>query len=120
MTTLFRSVLLCLVLVPALCVAGKPAEVLPYRMMLQMQVTATPVDNAAFTPGKDAEPAPPFAGVLQTAPAPLHALPALTKSVVDGRDALVFPGLSLGVFTMGDTLVPVQRGAMLRSLERSS
>jgi CubicO group peptidase (beta-lactamase class C family) len=79
-----------------------------------MQATATPVDNGAFAPGKDAAPASPFAAVLQTSPAPLHSLPALTKSVIEARDALLFPGLALGVFTMGDTLVPVQRGVMVR------
>ena len=82
--------------------------------MLQMQVTAAPVDNAAFRPGNDAQPAPPFTGVLQTSPAPLHSLPALAKHVIDGRDALVFPAISLSLLSLGDTLVPEQRGEMVR------
>ena len=109
-----RPLFAALALLPVVCSAGRPADALPARIMTQMEATATPVDNGAFAPGKDALPAPPFNGVVQTAPAPLQSLPALAKRIVDDRDALVVPGLTLGLFTLGDTLVPVQRGEMVR------
>jgi hypothetical protein len=66
-----RPLFAALALLPVVCSAGKPADLLPAGIMTQMEVTATPVDNGAFAPGKDALPAPPFNGVVQTAPGPV-------------------------------------------------
>jgi hypothetical protein len=114
MKRIFSPLLIAISLLPQVGWAGRPADLLPDRIMMQMQPTTAPVDNAAFVPGKDAQPAPPFTGILQTSPAPLQSLPALTHRMVDRRDALTFPGLALGLFTLGETLVPVQRGEMIR------
>ncbi|HUI60927.1 MAG TPA: hypothetical protein VLX90_11920, partial [Steroidobacteraceae bacterium] len=73
-----------------------------------------PAPNAAFAPGPGALPAPAFAGVLQISAATLATQPAMERPVILGRDARVFPGVRLEFFTMGDVLVPVQRGEMVR------
>jgi hypothetical protein len=88
--------------------------------MLDARVLASPVSNAAFAPGKDALPAPPFSGVLNITASALQTSPALTKSIVDGRDARLFPGMSLGFVTLGETLVPLERGQMVRELAPGS
>lgn len=77
-------------------------------------MTPAPLDNAGFAPGPDAQPAPPFAGTLRIASSALKTLPELKKSVLDGRDARLFPGVTLGFITAGDTLVPLERGQMVR------
>ncbi|MDH4167227.1 MAG: beta-lactamase family protein [Gammaproteobacteria bacterium] len=41
-------------------------------------------------------------------------MPALAKPVLDGRDARQFPGVSLRFVTLGDVLVPLERGEMVR------
>jgi hypothetical protein len=114
MKRLHPTLIIGLMLLPATCVAGQAAESLPAATMLGVQTTVAPVDNSAFAPGKDALPAPPFAGVLQTASASMQTLPVLDKPMVDGRDARLFPSVALGFFTMGVTLVPIQRGEMVR------
>lgn len=73
-----------------------------------------PVENAAYAPGEDALQAPAFAGVLRTRPTAMRTDPVLEKPVIQGRDTRIFPGLQLEFFTIGDTLVPVQRGEMVR------
>jgi len=73
-----------------------------------------PAPNAAFVPGPDALPAPAFAGMLQIPATPLKTQPAMERPVILGRDARVFPGVRLEFFTLGDVLVPVQRGEMVR------
>jgi len=75
---------------------------------------AAPVDHAAFTPGADALPAAALQGILDIAAAPLQSMPALRQPVIDGRDALRFPAISLTLFSDGDVLVPLQRGSMVR------
>ena len=94
--------------------AGPAADALPERVMFGSEKGITPVDNAAFAPGKDALPAPGFAGVLHVDSTTMRTLPALAKPVLDGRDARQFPGVSLGFVTLGDVLVPLERGAMVR------
>ncbi|MDH5273242.1 MAG: serine hydrolase, partial [Gammaproteobacteria bacterium] len=44
----------------------------------------------------------------------MRTLPALAKPVLDGRDARQFPGVSLRFVTLGDVLVPLERGEMVR------
>jgi hypothetical protein len=72
-----------------------------------------PVTNSAFYPGKDALPAPPFAAVLHIQPTSLQTNPVLEKPVQDGRDARLFPGVSLEFFTVDGRLIPVQMGEMV-------
>ena len=82
--------------------------------MFSSETGATPVDNAAFAPAKDALAAPPFAGRLRLDSTAMRTLPALANPVLDGRDARLFPGVSLGFVTLGDVLVPLERGEMVR------
>ena len=44
----------------------------------------------------------------------MQTLPVLTQPVIQGRDVRIFPGVELEFFTVGDVLVPVQRGEMVR------
>ena len=90
------------------------AAVLPTSTLLREDVPSAPVDNSAFAPGKDARSAPAFSGVLQLTGTAMQAKPTLKASIIDGRDALRFPELSLKFVTLGDTLVPVERGTMVR------
>src|SRR5512137_2569506 len=94
--------------------AGPAADSLPERAMFTSDAGATPVNNAAFAPGKDALPAPPFAGLLRLDSTAMRTLPELAKPVLDGRDARQFPGVSVGFVTLGDVLVPLERGQMVR------
>ena len=73
-----------------------------------------PISNAAFHPSADALPAPAFTGVLRIRQSQLKTKPALEKPVQDGRDARLFPGICIEFFSVGDLLVPVQRGEMVR------
>ena len=99
---------------PLLAAAGPAAEALPPARMLSTDMTASPIANAAFAPGPDALPAPPFAGVLHLGASEMRTLPAIAKPVLDGRDARIFPGITLAFVTLGDTLVPLERGEMVR------
>jgi hypothetical protein len=94
--------------------AGPAADNLPARVMFGSETTATPVDNAAFAPARDALPAPPFSGMLRVDSTAMRTLPALAKPVLDGRDARQFPGVFLRFVTLGDVLVPLERGEMVR------
>ena len=100
--------------------AGPAAERLPLAAMTAAGAPASPVDNAAFAPGSDAAAAAPFAGTLRIAQSAMQALPALTHPVVGGRDARLFPALSLTLFSDGATLVPLQRGSMMAELPGKS
>ena len=44
----------------------------------------------------------------------MRTLPVLDKPIIDGSDARLFPGVKLGFFSMGDVLVPVERGEMVQ------
>ena len=90
------------------------AELLPARAFESAQTLGAPVANAAFAPGEGALPAPAFAGVLKVRATPMQTLPVLTQPLLQGRDTRVFPGVQLEFFTVGDVLVPVQRGEMVR------
>jgi hypothetical protein len=103
------------VLLPPLAAgAGTAGRVLPVEALQHETAPADPVDNAAFAPGPDAGPAPPFEGRLRLAGGPMSTRPALRESIVTGRDALRFPALSLGFTTDGHTLVPLECGTMVR------
>lgn len=72
-----------------------------------------PIDNAAFYPSSDATSAAPFNGTVRIAQTALCTLPELTSPIVLGRDARLFPGIELALFTVDDVLVPVQRGTLV-------
>lgn len=93
--------------------AGPAATQLPVAAFTAEAPTPAPVDNAAFAPGTDAMAAPPLVGTLRIARSAMQALPALKGPVVGGRDARLFPALTLQVFSDGDRLVPTRRGEML-------
>ena len=44
----------------------------------------------------------------------MRTLPVLSQPLIQGRDVRIFPGVQLEFFTVGDVLVPVQRGEMVR------
>jgi len=90
------------------------AEALPAAAILNGRVGSTPIPNSAFYPPTDSVAAPAFHGILQIHPSRLQTLPVLENPVQDGRDARLLPAVALEFFTLGDLLVPVQRGEMLR------
>ena len=94
--------------------AGPAAALLPPELMHSGRVAESPVANSAFIPASGAASAAPFAGVLNLAQTPMRTLPALDKPLINGRDARLFPGVRLGFFSMGDVLVPVDRGEMVQ------
>jgi hypothetical protein len=96
--------------------AGPAADHLPVAAMTASAAPAAPVANEAFKPGPDAAAGAPFAGTLRIAQSAMQAQPALTHPVIGGRDARLFPALSLSLFSDGATLVPVQRGTMMAEL----
>ncbi|MBM4238078.1 MAG: hypothetical protein FJ154_00935 [Gammaproteobacteria bacterium] len=74
----------------------------------------TLVDNSAFLPSVRAQAALPFAGSVRIAQSVMQSEPALKTPLIEGRDAGLFPALTLDLFSDGDVLVPVQRGTMMR------
>jgi len=50
----------------------------------------------------------------------MQTLPVLNQPLIQGRDARSFPGVQLEFFTVGDVLVPVQRGEMVRETAAGS
>src|ERR1700722_5612686 len=103
-----------------LCVAAaaagsvRAADLLSLQAFESARPLEAPVQNAAFAPGEDALAAPKFTGVLKTRPVAMRTDPGLEKPVIQGRDTRIFPGLQLEFFTLGNILVPVQRGEMVR------
>jgi len=74
-----------------------------------------PVDNANFYPGAGDVPGAEFVGTLLVRSARMETAPELQNPVIGGRDARVFPGITLSLFTIGDILVPTRRGEMIAS-----
>jgi CubicO group peptidase (beta-lactamase class C family) len=105
---------MCLLAVNARASKTGAAELLPLQDFESAHALAAPVANAAFVPGEGALPAPAFAGVLKIHSAAMQTLPVLDQPVIQGRDVRLFPRLQLEFFTLGDVLVPVQRGSMVR------
>ena len=103
----------CLALTCAQAQAGG-AELLPAQSFESARALDAPVANAAFLPGEGAQPAPAFDGVLKLRATRMLTQPALEQPLIQGRDARLFPGLQLEFYTVGDVLVPVQRGEMVR------
>jgi CubicO group peptidase (beta-lactamase class C family) len=90
------------------------AETLPLRAFQSGHTLPAPVANAAFIPSADAQSAPGFAGTLTLSSAQMQMQPPLEQPLILGRDARTFPGVRLGFFTLGDVLVPLERGEMVR------
>jgi hypothetical protein len=107
------SGLTLLLLRPALLQAAA-ADVLPVGSFESGRPLPAPVANAAFVPGEGALAAPEFVGTLTLRATALRMEPALEKPIITERDARLFPGVRLDFFSMGDILVPVQRGEMVR------
>jgi hypothetical protein len=106
--------LLCaLSAVPVVAHAGAAARALPVATLLGQHAADAPVENAAFAPGADATAAAPLVGTLRISQSALATRPLLDGPIVGGRDARLFPGISLQLFTSGDLLVPVARGEMV-------
>lgn len=74
---------------------------------------ASPRPNSAFFPEVGASGAPELCGMLRIAPARLQTHPELAHPRLDGRDARLFPGITLAFVTLGDVLIPLQRGRMV-------
>jgi len=68
------------------------------------------LDNSAFYPGPTAVAAPSFRGSLRISRTRMQFAPELADPLVGGRDARLFPGVELNFYTLGEVLVPVQRG----------
>jgi CubicO group peptidase (beta-lactamase class C family) len=100
--------------------AGPATGHFPVPKLMTTETSAAPVSNAAFLPAQDALPAAAWSGVLTIAQARMEAMPQLVKPVQQGRDARLFPGVTLELFTDGDVLVPVQRGTMVRESQTVS
>ena len=111
---------LVVVLALALCAvrltgsAGPASDSLPLDLVRTGRPTPAPVPNAAFSPGPDATAALPFSGTLRIAQSAMQTKPVLPIPLVDGRDARLFPAVALSFFTIGDVLVPVERGRMVK------
>jgi CubicO group peptidase (beta-lactamase class C family) len=111
--TLYAFSLSVLLLCPVFTRAGSSAP-LPVQAFQSARAPDAPVANEAFAPGKAALPAPEFAGVLKLHAAAMQTAPVLAQPLILGRDARLFPGVQLEFFTVGQVLVPVQRGEMVR------
>ncbi len=94
--------------------AGPPGKLLPADVMQSDRQLSSPTENAAYVPARDAGTAEPFSGTLQIDQSKMDTLPVLDKPVIEGRDARLFPGVRLGFASMGQVLVPVERGQMVR------
>jgi len=99
---------------PMASLAGPAADALPKDMLLASRSGASPVANAAFHPGPDAAPAPALHGVISIRQSALRSDPEIENPVQKGRDARLFPGIEIELFTLDDLLVPVRRGELLR------
>jgi CubicO group peptidase (beta-lactamase class C family) len=94
--------------------AGPASDALPVELVKSGKPTTAPVPNAAFIPGPDATVALEFSGTLKIAQSAMQTKPVLPVPIVDGRDARLFPAVALSFFTIGDVLVPVERGRMVK------
>jgi CubicO group peptidase (beta-lactamase class C family) len=95
-------------------VARAAAETLPVKAFEAAHALDAPIDNSAFAPPRGATAAPAFSGVLKIHASQLRTLPVLDAPIIQGRDVRSLPAIQFEFFTVGDTLVPVQRGEMVR------
>jgi len=90
------------------------ADRLSVALMDSAEPTGAPVANSSFAPGPQATEAPEFVGTLVVAQTPMRTAPTIAHPMQNGRDARLFPGVTLEFFTMDGLLVPVQRGEMVQ------
>ena len=109
-----RATIVLAMLLPVTGIAGIPSVELPIERMRSTDPGPKPVSNAAFAPGAGARAAPEFSGTLSIGAAPMRSQPELHTPVLDGRDARVFPGITLSLVSDGAVLVPLERGSMVR------
>jgi hypothetical protein len=107
-------VLVALLMSPACSSAGPASDALPTAVLLAGRAGPAPNPNAAFYPGSDALAAPAFSAVLSLQQTPMQTKPEIDRPLQDGRDARLFPAVTLEFFTLDGLLVPVQRGEMVR------
>lgn len=69
--------------------------------------------NDYFRPPAGALAASEFSGLLHIAQAPIETRPRLTHPKIDGRDARLFPRVTLGFVTSADVLIPLERGQLV-------
>ncbi|HLZ98132.1 MAG TPA: hypothetical protein VKP66_09270 [Steroidobacteraceae bacterium] len=105
---------MAMLMYPAPTSAGAASDALPAAALIAGRTGPAPNLNAAFHPESDALAAPPFGGILSLHQTPMQTQPDIDKPLQDGRDARLFPAVSLEFFTLGDLLVPVRRGEMVR------
>ncbi|HEX8754812.1 MAG TPA: hypothetical protein VF745_00625 [Steroidobacteraceae bacterium] len=72
-----------------------------------------PAPNDHFRPPPNADAAPEFSGVLHIARSSMQTRPRLERPRIGGRDARLFPRIALGFVTIGDVLVPQERGQIV-------
>ena len=94
--------------------SARSAAILTVKDFESARRLDAPVSNSAFAPPQAPAPAPPFTGRVSIRAAQMQTLPELREPLIQGRDTRIFPGVQLDFFTMGDVLVPVQRGDMVR------
>jgi hypothetical protein len=93
--------------------AASASDMLSVALMNSAEPTDAPVANVAFAPGPQAGEAPEFVGSITVAQTPMRTAPAIERAMQNGRDARLFPGVTLEFLTMDGLLVPVQRGEMV-------
>jgi CubicO group peptidase (beta-lactamase class C family) len=81
--------------------------------MLVRRQQQLPAPNDYFCPPADPRKAPQFSGVLQIAQSPMETRPRLGSPTIEGRDARLFPAITLGFVSSADVLVPLQRGQIV-------
>src|SRR5450631_4120903 len=110
----------CVLLCNPSAACADPSGLLPAQTFQSAPALDAPVANAAFAPDETALPAPAFTGALKVRASAMQTLPVLNEPLIQGRDARIFPGVQLEFFTVGDVLVPVQRGEMVRETTAGS
>lgn len=78
-----------------------------------LQPLDAPVANAEFYPPANATAATALALELRFSHAVMQTSPTLASPMVGGRDARLFPAVTLGFFSMDGVLVPLQVGEMV-------
>jgi hypothetical protein len=93
--------------------AASAAAELPVALVNSGKLSDAPVANSAFVPGPGARAAPDFVGAVTISQSAMQAGPAIEHPMQNGRDARLFPEVTLEFFTVDGLLVPVQRGEMV-------
>ncbi|MGH8202636.1 MAG: hypothetical protein ACREVO_20100, partial [Steroidobacteraceae bacterium] len=81
--------------------------------MLVRRQPDLPAPNEYFRPPAGARAAAEFSGLLHIAQGRIETRPRLSNPRIEGRDARLFPRITLGLVSTGDVLVPLQRGQIV-------